>query len=88
MSSSATGATMLALTGGNGNPAAPPALLTVIQQSMTSWPQPGTHLRRIEALAQHRNSTLGHTGSLADAYDAAWRTIRICRRAGDEGRPV
>lgn len=41
-------------------------------------PQPGTHLRRIEALAQHRNSTLVHTGSLADAYDEAWRTIRIC----------
>jgi hypothetical protein len=30
------GATMLASTGGNGNPAAPPALLTVIQQSIMS----------------------------------------------------
>jgi hypothetical protein len=32
-------------------------------------PEPCANLRRIDALAQHRNNSLVHTGSLADAYD-------------------
>lgn len=68
MSSSATGETMLVSTGGKGNPAAPPALLTVIQHSMTSCLSFALTLRRVEVLTQRRNNTLGHTRSLADAY--------------------
>ena len=70
-----SGATMLALTGGNGNPAAPPALLTVIQHSMTSCSfSPALTCAGLEALARAPEQHPRTPGSLADADDAAWRT--------------
>ena len=61
---SATGATWVIPTGRNGNPAAPPALLTRIQQSMSSPPQARGDLLRAGYLAHQRINMLAHPGSL------------------------
>jgi hypothetical protein len=64
MSRSAAGATSVASTGGNGNPTAPPALLTRDPAVDKFLSQTGADLVRTRQLVDNRINMLVHTGSL------------------------